>query len=758
MLATNSSTSRGEPLVMVDRDGGVWFRSSQGGVGYIADPKAPDAHPEYFSRPDGLTDSSVLEIFADRNGSVWVATHNGIDQFRMSSFVPPLGPMQDAFPALLSAADGELLFAGEYSDLRSVSTSGAVQTVASFFVTCAYRDRKGVEWYGSQPRAPALAELIRREGTEIRHIALPADIRPENDVQAITMDADGALWVSVIRQGVYKLASGAWIQPPELPDAGKLPALTMTADSLGRVWIGYLADRFVRWEQGAVHIYGKSEGLDVGNVLAIHLQGARLWVGGDHGLAVLDSGHLRTLKAVDDNVLRGISGIVAMENGDLWVHGRAGAVRFDAVEIRNALAQPGHRMSFRLFDDEDGLYGLPTDIRPLPTLVKGTDGRLWFATRQGVFMLDPARIITNRIPPDVVLKSLQVGDVRYASVTSVSLPPYSSSLQFDYTATGPVIAQRARFRYKLDGVDADWQDAGTRRQAFYTNLAPGSYRFRVTAANENGVWNQTGAFMEFTIQPDWYQSWWFRTVCVIAVLAAILLLFRLRMLQMQRHLQERLQERFLERERIARELHDTLIQGFQGLVLLFGAISQRLPQEDPVRELLGGALTRANEVLAEGRDRVKGLRHSLGLQHDLPAALREVAEDLSRVHSVESTTSVIGTPRELRSDVMDETYQIGREALTNAYRHAAATRVQVAVIFSESGLHLRVTDNGVGMDARVLRDGGICGHFGIQGMHERAHKMQGTLHFRSGPGSGTEVELEVPSTNAYRKERKGFWW
>jgi signal transduction histidine kinase len=230
------------------------------------------------------------------------------------------------------------------------------------------------------------------------------------------------------------------------------------------------------------------------------------------------------------------------------------------------------------------------------------------------------------------------------------------------------------------------------------------------------------------------------------------------MLQMQRHLQERLQERFLERERIARELHDTLIQGFQGLVLLFGAISQRLPQEDPVRELLGGALTRANEVLAEGRDRVKGLRHSLGLQHDLPAALREVAEDLSRVHSVESTTSVIGTPRELRSDVMDETYQVGREALTNAYRHAAATRVQVEVIFSDSGLHLRVTDNGVGMDARILHDGGICGHFGIQGMHERARKMRGTLHLRSGPGSGTEVELEVPSANAYRKERKGIWW
>ena len=759
VLVTNSSTTTGDFLVILDHDGGVWFSSSRGGIGHIAHPEAPDAQPEYFSKPEGLTDSSVLALFTDRNGSVWVATSNGIDQFRLSSFVPPLGPMQAGRPAMLPAPEAGLLFSGIDQEpwLQSVSASGEVRNVASLNVTCAYRDPKGVEWYGSQPRAPASAELIRREGGKIQHIALPPDVPPEFDIQAITMDGDGAVWVSIIRRGLYKLAHGAWTRPAELPDAGKLPALTLTADSLGRVWIGYLADRLARWEQGAVHIYGRSEGLDVGNVLAIHSQGAQLWVGGDHGLALLDSGRLRTLKAVDDTVLRGITGIVMVENGDLWVHGRAGAVRFEAGEIRAALADPTHRMAFRLFDEDDGLYSLPTDIRPLPTLVEGTDGRLWFATHRGVFVVDPAQIITNRIPPNVVLKNLAVGSMSYTSFANVSLPPHSSSLRFDYTATGLVIAQRAHFRYKLDGVDADWQDAGTRRQAFYTNLTPGSYRFRVTAANENGFWNQTGASMEFTILPDWNQSWWFRTGCVIAVLAAILLLFRLRMLQMQRHLQERLQERFLERERIARELHDTLIQGFQGLVLLFGAIRQRIAQEDPVRELMGNALTRANDVLAEGRDRVKGLRDSLGLRHDLPAALQEVAEDLSRAHAVEFSMSVIGTPRELRPGVMAETCQIGREALANAYRHAAATRVQVEVIFSETGLRMRVTDDGVGMDTRILRDGGIPGHFGVQGMHERARKMKGTLHLRSGPGSGTAVELEVPSSNAYR-DRKSAWW
>src|SRR5262249_16449783 len=197
---------------------------------------------EYFSQSEGLGDADTL-LFEDRQGSIWVATPDGVDQFRQGSFVPPVGLLKQPFPALLPGADNGLRFGGPDSELRYLSAGGAVNSVDRLFVTCAHRDPNGVDWYGSQPRAPAIAELIRRESARVQRIALPADIPPEVDVQAITTDLSGAVWVSVIRKGIYRLVNDAWTRPSELLDAGKLPAIMMMTDSRGHVWLGYPANR-----------------------------------------------------------------------------------------------------------------------------------------------------------------------------------------------------------------------------------------------------------------------------------------------------------------------------------------------------------------------------------------------------------------------------------------------------------------------------------------------------------------------------------
>jgi signal transduction histidine kinase len=343
--------------------------------------------------------------------------------------------------------------------------------------------------------------------------------------------------------------------------------------------------------------------------------------------------------------------------------------------------------------------------------------------------------------------------------SDITMPPRSSNVRFDYTATVLTSGRRAQFRYRLSGVDEDWQDARDRRQAFYTNLGPGHYHFQVIASNENGVWNRTGAAVGLTILPAWYQTALFRVLCAVAAIAVLFLLFRLRLAQMRNHLQARLQERLIERERIARELHDTLIQGFQGLVLVFGAAAQRLSAQDPTRELLGKALKTADGVLAQGRDRVRGLRESITLTHDLPTALKEAAEDLSLAQPIEFSMSVRGTQQPLHSVAMEEAYQIARAALTNAHRHAGANRIELELSFAPSQLRLLVRDDGRGIDEAVLRDGGIPGHWGMAGMRERAKKLGAALHVRSGPRSGTEVDLQVPGAVAYRKEAiKPRWW
>src|SRR5258706_2495676 len=511
----------------------------------------------------------ALRLFEDRSGSVWVATSGGVDRFRAGPFAAPTGALRAAFAAVADATDGGLLVASYSTSAQHVATDGTARDLALKFVSCVYRDPEGTVWFGAEKDVPRIAELWKYRNGRLERVDLPAEVPANAVVQSIAVDASRSLWVSIVRAGIFRFAGGAWSRVSELPDAGRRTAVVMMAGSGGRVWLGFPGGGVSVWEDGKVRTYLAANGLDIGNVLAIHERENHLWVAGERGLAILESGRFRTLWAENRDVLRGIRGLVETAAGDLWLHGVAGAILVKADQVRRALGDPAHAMGFRLYAYEDGMIGAPADLRPLPTLVAGADGRLWFATGRGVFMHDPRHPAVNGKPPSIVAKAIVAGGTRYLPVGSIDLPALTTSLQFDYTVTDMAVPERTRFRHKLSGVDDDWQDGGARRQAFYTNLGPGAYRFQVTAANEDGVLNTTDATMDFVIAPAWYQTAWFRALCVLAALAALGLLVHLRIRQMRAQIQGRLQERLLERERIARELHDTLIQGFQGLVLTF---------------------------------------------------------------------------------------------------------------------------------------------------------------------------------------------
>jgi signal transduction histidine kinase/ligand-binding sensor domain-containing protein len=733
--------------ILADRDGSLWFGDARG-VRRISHPERRDATVEYFSKSEGLSDAKADTLFEDREGNIWTTTPSGVDRFRVGSFVPPAGVLKVNFAAMAPDSNGGLIFAEFGGAGRHLAVDGTVREFGPILATCAYRDPDGIVWFGSQPTAPRIAELFRYERGRVDRVNLPADIPPNFDVQSITMDTSRSLWISVVRKGIYRLSAGAWSQPPQLPDAGRVPAVVMAADSEGRVWLGYPGNRVALWDNGKVRIYTAAEGLEVGNVLAIHEKGTHLWVAGERGLAIFESDRFRTLSTEDPEVLRGITGLVETGVGDLWLHGSAGAILVKAEQIQDALRQPSHAMTYRLFDSDDGLAGMATDVRPLPTLVAGSDGRLWFATNRGVFMLDPRRIATNKIAPMVVVKAALAGGARYLPSERIDLPALTTSLQVDYTATNIAAPRRMRFRYMLSGVDPDWQDAGARRQAFYTNLGPGSYRFQVIAANEDGVLNPAGASFDFAIAPAWYQTKWFLALCFLAAIAALALGYRMRVARVSSHIQARLQERQLERERIARDLHDTLLQGFQGLLLTFTAAMRRIPPGEPARAMMEKALERGSGVLAEGRNRVRDLRDSVVFQGDLPAALKDAAEDFAQAHPATFALAVQGDTRDLHPLVLEEAYRIGREALANAYRHAAAEKIEVEVTFDPAQLRIRIRDDGKGIDGEVLVNG-VPGHWGMPGMRERAQKLGARLLIRSGSGSGTDVELDIPGAVAY---------
>jgi signal transduction histidine kinase len=372
----------------------------------------------------------------------------------------------------------------------------------------------------------------------------------------------------------------------------------------------------------------------------------------------------------------------------------------------------------------------------------------------GVSVVDPSHLPFNKLPPPVHIEQVIADRKPYeTSGTQMRLPPLVRDLQIDYTALSLVAAEKVLFRYKLEGWDPGWQDAGTRRQAFYSNLPPRNYRFRVMACNNSGVWNEAGTFADFAIAPAYYQTTWFRVLLAAAFIALLATLYRLRVRQVAQQVRGLMEERLDERERIARDLHDTLLQSVQGLMLKVHAGVSQIPRDLAAHGTLEKALDRADEVLAEGRDRVRNLRSAVESLSDLPAAFKRVAKDNLQGDATFSTV-VEGNVRELHPLVLEESFCIGREALNNALTHSKGTHVEVEITYDPRQFRLRVRDNGRGVDPKILEDGARPGHFGLPGMRERSERVGGQLKIWSGEQTGTEIELTVPGATAYRKEGK----
>jgi len=745
-------------VLVVDRDGGLWFTAA-GRFGRIARPEEAKPKVDLFGKTEGFN-SRVSAMAEDRDGSIWLATVSGVERLRAGRVTPLAGTDEETYPALMPQVDGSIRFAGLRRELREVQVNGQARRVAPLAVNCAYRDASGRAWYCGAPVGASKASLLHEVDGRLEDVPLPDETLAGKHVLAVAVDGSGSVWISLEGQGIFRREGSTWRRVVELRREGKLHSLVLNTDPRGDVWVGYSYDRVGHWKNGVVQQWvEQKDGLDIGHIYAMLATDRQVWAAGEGGLALLDGQKFRTVKATNPNVLRGVTGIVQTKDGNLWLHGSSGAVLLEASELQQAISEPGHQVAYRLFNGDDGLIGRNTGSQCRPSLVGGPDGRLWFGTSAGVFSLDTSKTAVKKAAAKTFVDAVLANDKEmHRSPSNLALPPLTTSLRVDYTSPNLVAPERVEFRYKLEGVDTGWTHAGPRRQAFYTNLQPGSYRFVVAAANEDGVWSEEGASFAFVIAPAWYQSRWFYAACAVLVVTVVAFLHRLRVARIRAQTHSRIQARLLERERIARELHDTLIQGFQGLMLSFHAVMRRMPDGQALRGQMEDALSRAEEVLAEGRDRVRGLRQSVVYDGDLRAALTEFADDLAVLHPTAYEVELLGAERDLHPVVLEEVYGIAREALTNAFRHAAAQRIEARVFFADDGLRIRVSDDGRGIDPDVVSSGGVPGHWGLPGMRERAQKLGAKLRLRSGPGAGTDVELEIPAAIAYRDVPDESWW
>lgn len=754
----------GAAWVLFDRNGSLWVGSAGDGLRRVVDPAkikgqvaqfGPEV--EQFTVKEGLSGNYVMSMLEDQEGNIWVGTLKGLDRFRESSFFPVAIDQPEAPRFFQTTRGGSLLVAGNNLDVLRISRLGN-QVVLSHLghgtLSAMCEDEAGVVWavvWTEDWTAGMHGSLRRYQQGRFVPVSPPGVILSEFDSMAC--DQAGRVWLFDDEGGLFQVANGALTRLLDNPERAPRPGF-LYADRENRIWLGQ-TNRVWLFDQGKSRVFGNNDGVPPGTIFTFHMdRTGNIWAGGDGGLIKFENGRFRSLSKSNGLPVRSVDGIAEDDYGCLWLDSGDGVLRVPIVELDHALADPAYLPGYESFDALDGLPGKPLMLSPtpLPTIARTLDGRIWFATSNGIAYVDPQRIPKNNLPPPVHVESLSASGRDYTPWDAVKLPARTTSLQIAYTALSLTIPERVRFRYKLEGVENDWQEAGTRRITNYSNLGPGAYRFRVIACNNDGVWNEVGATLNFSILPAWYQTAWFRVFYIGAAMATLYLLYLLRLRQVTQRVRGQIVARFEEREKIARDLHDTLLQSVQGLILKFHALARQVPDGE-VRQGMDQALDHADEVLVEGRDRVKSLRGSTGSLSDLPAAFQRVADETPHDGALAFKVEVEGNMRELHPMVLEECFLIGREALINALHHSGGLHVEVEIAYDSKQFRLRVRDDGRGIDPEVLKQGGRPDHWGLPGMRERARKIGAQLQMWSRPEAGTEVELTVPGATAYRSRR-----
>jgi signal transduction histidine kinase len=723
--------------LFIDRDQSLWMGTSNDGVYRVSGERV-----DHFRSSDGLTSNMVRAFFEDREGNLWVATSKGLDCFRdtrVVTFSTREGLATDLASSVLASSDGTTWIGNRGSLDVLVADKVTSIPIPGQRVTSLWQDRAKRLWVGVDN------QLTVYERGHFREIGRP-DGRPLGTVVAIAEDREQNLWVSAVGadRRLFRIRNQR-VEKEFTSD--QIPsARLLAADPTGGIWLGLGNGDLAHYASGKLEVIPLKQGEGALPGLTIDADGSA-WASTRSGIVHWKDREIKTLTSRNGLPCDAAFAAIRDMGATLWIYAKCGLIAIADSELARWWQQPDTTIQFRVFDAFDGaMPGLGTFQ---PAVSRSPDGRLWFVNDTVVQMFDPGGSRSNPLAPPVHVEGVRADRHDYAVGAPIRLPARSRDIEIRYTALSFAVPQKVQFRYRLDGRDREWQDAGTRRQAFYNDLGPGTYRFRVIASNNDGVWNEEGASIEMVIAPAWYQT---RAFAVLSILAGVLVVwvaYSLRMQQVARALNARFDERLAERTRMARDLHDTLLQTVQGSKMVADTALDR-PDDAPA---LARALQQVSAWLGhageEGRATVHALRTSTTESNNLAEAFRRAVEDCRRQGAIDASLTVTGDVREMHPVVRDEVYRIGYEAIRNAYTHSQGSRVVVALGYGH-GLTLRVADDGVGMESTVA-ERGKEGHFGLRGMRERAARIGATLSVTTAPGTGTAIVVTVPGRVIFRK-------
>jgi signal transduction histidine kinase/ligand-binding sensor domain-containing protein len=748
--------------IVLDDHGGTWLGTLASGVHYLqveesTKPIQDRVAVSSFTSRDGLSSDNVLSQLIDRDGTLWVGTDEGLDRLTRKTMTPLVLSGGAGGLSLAAGGTDSLWIGSDNGQLRGYS-SQSVFELDMPITTLLNSQEHGLLIGGHR----GIFSLVDDE--LVRIAALPIESAREAAVRAIVVGKDGDIWVSINRAGLFVWADQQWRRMEQVSDSERqVMPVTASRDLVGKLWFGYRDNLLITVYKQKISRWSKDEGLNIGHVTAmLHLPG-RTWVGGQHGLAYLMDGRFHSLKLPAAGPFQNIYGLVAVpakkdskESGmDIWVHSRGGIYKLPAAEIERVIAGGDTLM----YSSHDHIGRLPMDmykVMALPTAVFSQEGMLWFATGKGVVRVDPYQPIWMENSLTLKIKALAADGLDLDITASpVRLSAAPDKLVITYSALNLAAPEAMRFQFRLNGHNSEWIDAARSRKAVFRRLRPGSYEFQVRALGDNVHLHPPDASLKVIIPQVLYLRPGFQLIFLLTLLALLLWISRAYTRREKSILRTRLEERFQERERIARELHDTLLQSVHGLMLSFQAIANSLPEKSHARFSMERAMDRAEQLIAEGRDRITGLRGQIAPTEDLALAFQALKLETDIPFPEIYQVSNKGEPLALKNEVRDTFYQVGREAVFNSLRHAEATQIKVSFTYSPRTFEMLIVDDGVGINHHYQRIQGRPEHGGLRGMYERAGRIGASLMIVSNANKGTRIQLSLSGFVAYENEVVG---
>lgn len=711
-----------------DRRGTLWVATRGQGLWRGGGPSGGDEF-DVITIDDGLASGAVQCLFEDREGNLWVGTHGGLHRLTRHK-VTPLNDLPLA-RAMATAPDGSV-WVGSTTGLTRISSQGRKR----------YAEAEGM------PGSVVLAMHGQDDGslwlTTERGVARFANGRfsPSLAAPGATLGRafslawhDDSVWMRDVDFRLGRVSDrGESLATDGVPPAYTRSTTALETDSRGRLWIGTLSGRAgVRSPGGAFESFATG----IGIVNAIFEDAAQsIWFGGEGGVARLEDGEMAVVSTRQG--LGPVRALVEDDEGAMWVGLTSGIARVDKAEFVRAAAAKDGPVRYRLFNSADGAAGRPVTLGSR-TAVRARDGRIWFATSGGVTVVDPRSIGSPR--PEVPARVEDIiADGRRIRDADVRLEPGAAHVQVEFTALTMTDATRVQFQYRLDGFDTGWVHSGTVRQATYTNLRPGQYRFRVRATNSDGVWGPPDT-RAFAVAPAFYQTGWFYAGGVLGLCAVVAAGWQLHVRRVRRQFALVLAERI----RMSRAIHDTLLQGLAGLALQLDDVSHGLEGVSPLRDRLRAMRERVEDSIRDARQSIWDLRHPRPARQPLAGALHEAAARTVAHRPVQLEVTVHGTELQRSDAVEEQLLLICQEAVSNAVTHGRASRIGIELTYCHDGLRLRIEDDGCGFDEMALAGtGSHPGHYGMLSMRERAAAAGGHAAVVSSPGAGTIVHVTVP--------------